>query len=153
MFNPLKLIPTGVSTAQDKATTKVASVALRAPLGLYILNAGLGKFNSDEEAAQGLQDMAATGLPFVKEIEPKNFASLLAAGETALGAALLLPFIPNRLAGLGLTAFSAGLLSMYFGNPDMTEDDGIRPSQSGTSLAKDSWLGAAGVALMALPKK
>ncbi|WJY66970.1 hypothetical protein [Corynebacterium auris] len=153
MFNPLKKIPTGITSAQDKVNTKFTSAALRGPIGLYILNAGLGKFNADQETAEGLQGMAATGLPFVKEIEPKNFASLLAAGETALGAALLLPFIPNRLAGLGLTAFSAGLLSMYFGNPENTESDGIRPSQSGTALAKDSWLTAAGVALLTLPKK
>ncbi|MEX3505367.1 hypothetical protein [Corynebacterium sp. LK2510] len=153
MFNPLKLIPTGINTAQDSASCKVASAALRAPIGLFILNSGVGKFSADRETAEGLQGMAATGLPFVKEMDAENFAKLLATAETSLGAALLLPFIPNRLVGLGLTAFSAGLLSMYFGNPDMTREDGIRPSQSGTALAKDSWLAAAGVALATLPRR
>ena len=153
MFNPLKKIPTGVTTAEDKVSAKFASAALRAPIGLYILNSGLGKFKADKGTAEFLQNMASTGLPFVKEFDAENFAKLLATAETSLGAALLLPFIPNRLAGLGLTAFSAGLLSMYFGNPDMTQDDGIRPSQDGTTLAKDSWLGAAGLALATLPKK
>ena len=45
------------------------------------------------------------------------------------------------------------MLSMYFRNPDMTLDDGIRPSQEGTPLSKDMWLAAIGAALMALPKK
>lgn len=143
-------------TKQDK-TTKTAlglsSAALRVPTGLFILNSGLGKFQADKDAAEGLQGMAATGLPFVKELDAENFAKLLAAAETCLGTALLLPFVPNRLVGAGLTAFGAGLLSMYFGNDDMTEDDGIRPSQSGTALAKDSWLAAIGAALVALPKK
>lgn len=153
MFNPLKAIPTGISTKQDKANLGFASAALRIPAGLFILNTGLGKFKADKATAEGLQGMAAAGLPFVKEFDPENFAKLLATAETSLGTALLLPFIPNRVAGVGLTAFAAGLLSMYFGNDDMTEDDGIRPSQNGTALAKDSWLAGIGAALVALPNK
>lgn len=153
MFNPLKLIPNGVSTKQDKANLGLASAALRLPAGLFILNTGLGKFKADKDTAEGLQGMASTGLPFVKEFDAENFAKLLATAETSLGTALLLPFIPNRLAGAGLAAFGAGLLTMYFGNSENTEDDGIRPSQSGTPLAKDSWLVGIGTALMALPKK
>ena len=42
---------------------------------------------------------------------------------------------------------------MYFGNDENTEDDGIRPSQKGLPLAKDSWLVAIGAALMALPNQ
>ena len=42
---------------------------------------------------------------------------------------------------------------MYFGNDAMTEDDGIRPSQEGLALSKDSWLVSIGTALMALPRK
>ena len=80
-------------------------------------------------------------------------ATGLASAETALGAALLCPLIPNRLAGLGLTAFGAGLLTMYFGGDQYTEDDGIRPSDAGKAIAKDAWLVGAGIALAALPKK
>lgn len=153
MFNPLKVIPTGVFTKQDKANIGFASAALRIPTGLYVLNSGLGKFKADKGTAEWLQNTAATGLPFVKEMDAENFAKLLASTETSLGTALLLPFVPNRLVGVGLTAFAAGLLSMYFGNDDMTEADGIRPSQDGTALAKDSWLAAIGAALVALPSK
>ena len=49
-------------------------------------------------------------------------------------------------AGLGLGAFSAGMLSMYFRNPEMTQDDGIRPSDAGKAIAKDSWLVGIGLA-------
>lgn len=153
MFKSLKKVPTGVETAEDRASVKVAAAALRAPIGLFILNSGLGKVKADKGTAEFLQNMASAGVPFVKELEAENFAKLLAAAETSLGVALLLPFVPNRLAGLGLTAFSAGLLSMYFGIPEMTQKDGIRPSQDGTALAKDSWLAAAGLALVTLPKK
>ncbi|AWB83092.1 DoxX family protein [Corynebacterium liangguodongii] len=143
-------------TKHDKTSkTKLglSSAALRVPTGLFILNSGLGKLQADKATAEGLQGMAATGLPFVKELDAETFAKALAAAETGLGTALLLPFVSNRLAGLGLTAFGSGLLTMYFGNSDNTEDDGIRPSQAGTPLAKDSWLAAIGAALLALPKK
>ncbi|QPK83279.1 hypothetical protein G7Y29_00095 [Corynebacterium qintianiae] len=153
MFNPLKAIPTGVFTKQDETNIGFASAALRVPTGLFVLNSGLGKFKADKGTAEFLQGMAATGLPFVKEMDAENFAKLLASAETGLGVALLLPFVPNRLAGIGLTAFAAGLLSMYFGNDDLTEDDGVRPTQDGLSLAKDSWLAGIGAALAALPNK
>lgn len=51
-----------------------------------------------------------------------------------------------------LGAFSSGLLSMYFGEESNTEKDGIRPSQSGLSLAKDSWLFAIAGALLTMKK-
>lgn len=152
-FNPLKVLPAGVFTKQDKAQFKVASGALRVPTGLYILNAGLGKFGVDEEGAKGLRDMATGGIPAAKEFDPETFVKALATGETALGAMLLMPFISNRFAGLSLAAFGAGLLSMYFGEDEYTEADGIRPSDAGKSLAKDAWLVGTGVALAALPQK
>lgn len=144
MFNPF--------TKKQKTNLGFASAALRVPTGLYILNAGLGKFAAGKEEAEGLQDMAATGIPALDEFDSETFAKALATGETALGALLLMPFVSNRLAGLGLATFGAGLLTMYFGNDAMTEDDGIRPSSDGIALAKDSWLVAIGSALMALPK-
>ncbi|MHC9579395.1 hypothetical protein ACQQ6Z_03670 [Corynebacterium diphtheriae] len=58
-----------------------------------------------------------------------------------------------RVAGLMLGAFFSGLLSMYFGEESNTEKkDGIRPSQSGLSLAKDSWLFAIAGALLTMKK-
>ena len=145
MFNPLK--------KSNKINLRLPSAALRIPTGAYILDAGLGKFKVDKEGAEGLRDMATDGIPQLGQIDAETFATGLASAETALGAALLCPLIPNRLAGLGLTAFGAGLLSMYFGNDQYTEDDGIRPSSAGLAIAKDSWLVGIGLALAALPRK
>lgn len=128
--------------------SKLATYILRAIPGAFILNAGLGKLNSSPEMAAALHSQAVIGLPPLAELEPEQFAKLLSMGEIALGGALLAPFIPNRLAGLGLAAFSGGLLSMYFRNPEMTESDGIRPSGAGIPLAKDSWLLAIAIALL-----
>ena len=138
---------------KDKINLRLPSTALRIPTGALILNSGLGKFQVDKEGAEGLRDMATDGIPQLGQVDAENFATGLASAETALGAALLCPLIPNRLAGLGLTAFGAGLLSMYFGNDQYTEDDGIRPSSAGLAIAKDSWLVGIGLALAALPRK
>lgn len=131
----------------------VTSVALRAIPGAFILNSGLGKLQTPPEASVGMQQYASTGISAVQEIPADKFGQALGVAETALGAALLTPFVSNRLAGAGLTAFGAGLLTLYFGNESNTEADGIRPSQEGIALAKDSWLVALGVGLMALPTK
>ena len=53
-----------------------------------------------------------------------------------LGAALLLPFIPSRLAGLALAGFSGDLPAIYVRTPGMTHNDDIRPTQEGTPVAK-----------------
>lgn len=138
---------------KDKINLRLPSAALRIPTGAYILDAGLGKFQVDKEGAEGLRDMATDGIPQLGQVDAETFATGLASAETALGAALLCPLIPNRLAGLGLTAFGAGLLTMYFGGDQYTEDDGIRPSSAGLAIAKDSWLVGIGLALAALPRK
>ena len=65
-----------------------------------------------------------------------------------IGAALVTPFVNKRLAGLALGAFSARLLSLYFRNPDMTQEDGIRPTEAGTGLSKDVFLAAIAAALV-----
>ena len=69
-------------------------------------------------------------------------AFILNAGfsKRNLGAMLLAPFVPSRVAGLGLAVFSGSLLTMYRRIPEMTLDDGIRPSQQGTVVAKDVWM-------------
>lgn len=122
----------------------LAAAPARLAAGLFILNSGLGKRNLPVEAAQGLRDMGATGVPQIADIPPKTFATYLSAGEIALGVALLTPVVPGWLAGAGLGAFSAGLLNMYRKTPGMTID-GIRPTQEGTGVAKDVFmLGIAG---------
>jgi hypothetical protein len=123
-------------------------VPVRLVTGAFILNSGLNKLKADDdEMHKGVHGMASTAYPPFEGMDPRTFTKVLGAGETALGSVLLAPFIGPGVAGLGLTAFAGGLLGLYFRIPGMTED-GIRPSQQGTALAKDSWLAAIGVALV-----
>ena len=126
----------------------VSSAILRGVTGAYLLQSGYGKRHLPTEAASGLQQFAATGIPQVAKMNADTFGKFIAASELGIGAALVTPFVPNRLAGLALGAFSAGLLSMYFRNPAMTQDDGIRPSEAGTALSKDVFLAASAGALI-----
>ncbi len=127
---------------------KLWHVPVRLATGAFILNSGLAKLQADdEEMHKGIHGMASTAYPQFANMEPRTFTKALGAAETALGAALLTPFTGPRLAGAGLTAFSAGLVGLYLKVPGMTED-GIRPTQQGLALAKDSWLLAIGMALM-----
>ena len=112
----------------------------RLTTGVFILNAGLGKLSSDAERAKRVHEMAANVYPSLGSVDPETFTKLLGASEVALGGALLFPIIPSRLAGLGLAAFSAGLMGLYLGTPGMREEGSIRPSQQGTALAKDIWM-------------
>ena len=129
-------------------SNRLSSGILRTVTGAWILNSGIGKLRLDEDAAKGLRSMAAKGVPAVENIDPKLFGRLLSATEIALGAGLLTPFVSRRLIGLALAGFGSGLLTMYFGDPQFTESDRIRPSQAGIPLAKDAWLVAIGLALL-----
>ena len=116
----------------------LSNAILRGVTGAFVLNSGLSKRNLPTEAAQGLQGFAATGVPAVTKMSPDAFGKFVAYSEIGIGAALLTPVVPKKVAGAALGVFSAGLLSMYFRNPAMTESDGIRPSQDGMTLAKDA---------------
>ena len=129
------------------------ALILRGTAGAFLLQSGWGKKDLPKKGYEGLQEMAKTGVPQVADLDPTVFGKALAYGELGLGGALLTPVVSNRLAGRGLTAFSAGLLTMYFRNDEMTQDDGIRPSAKGVTLAKDSWLLAIGLALFFLKDK
>jgi hypothetical protein len=126
----------------------IAQIPLRLTAGAFILNSGINKTKISEEQAEQMRDLAANGVPFLKDLTPKQFKQFLIAGELGVGAALLLPFVPGWLAGAGLTAFSTGLLSMYKNTEGMTEPDGIRPTEQGTAVAKDVFLFGIGTALM-----
>ncbi|WP_166969697.1 hypothetical protein [Brevibacterium atlanticum] len=127
---------------------KISTALLRAVPGAFILNSGIGKLGIDEDAAAGLQQMAANGVPVVENLTAAQFGKFLSYGEIAVGSALLLPFVPTRIAGAALTTFAAGLVANYFAIDSMTKDDGIRPSEDGTAVAKDTWLAAIGLALL-----
>ncbi|MFG1954399.1 hypothetical protein [Micromonospora sp. NPDC048830] len=127
---------------------KLTHVPLRTTVGAFILNSGLGKRSLEGEAAAGMHGMAAGAVPQLRQLGPDRFARLLSRGEMALGAALLAPFVPSLLAGLGLTAFGAGLLQLYLRTPGMREPGSLRPTQQGIGLAKDVWLVGAGLTLV-----
>ena len=121
---------------------------LRLVTGAFILNSGLGKRSLPPEAAEGLQGMAAAAVPQVKDLSPASFGKALSAGEIAVGAALLLPLVSPVVAGAALTAFSGGLLRMWWMTPGMREEGSIRPTTDGTPIAKDVWMAGIGLALV-----
>ena len=123
-------------------------IPLRVTTGAFILDAGIGKLSADEDTAKWLHDSAVKAYPFLADIEPKDFARMLAIGEIVVGGALLVPFVPATTAGALLTGFGAGLVGLYLRTPGMTEPDGIRPTSQGTALAKDTWLLGAGLTLL-----
>ncbi|GAB4100821.1 DoxX family protein [Sinomonas halotolerans] len=127
---------------------KLSHVILRLATGAYILNSGVSKLSLDSESAATLQDMAANAVPQAKQLPPEKFGKAVAAAEIGLGAALLAPFVPTKLAALGLTAFGTGLVGVYAKTPGLTQADGVRPTQAGTAMAKDVWLAAIGLALL-----
>lgn len=127
---------------------KLSNAALRSTTGAFILNSGINKLGLRGESAAGLQRMAAQGIPAVGQLSPDQFGKFMSYGEIAVGAALLLPLVPTRIAGAGLGALSAGLVAAYFRTSSMTESDGIRPSSEGIGNAKDLWLAAIALSLM-----
>ncbi|CAL9394255.1 hypothetical protein SUDANB121_01331 [Nocardiopsis dassonvillei] len=127
---------------------RISDIPLRLATGAFILNSGLDKRDVDEEAARGMHGMAVGTYPFLKDLDPVTFVKLLSAGEIALGTALLVPLVPSRLAGAGLTAFGAGLFGMYLRTPGLRRPGGLRPTPDGIPIAKDSWLVGAGLALL-----
>lgn len=128
---------------------KLSHAPLRLATGAFILNSGLSKRTLPPEAAAGLHGMAAGAMPQFNRVQPTTFAKSLSAGEMALGAALITPFVPSTLAGAALTAFGGGLVNLYLKTPGMTQEgSSVRPSQDGTPLAKDVWLLGAGLTLL-----
>jgi hypothetical protein len=121
---------------------------VRLAAGAFILNSGWDKRDADQETAQGLHGMAAGAYPFLGKVEPADFVKMLSVGEIALGAALLLPIVPSRLAGAGLTAFAAGLLGVYLRTPGLRREGSVRPTSDGIGMAKDALLLGAGLSLM-----
>lgn len=122
---------------------------IRVATGAFILNSGIGKLNADEGTAEFLHGSAASTYPALfKDMKPQSFTQLLAYSEIAVGTALLAPVVSSTVAGAALTGFGASLIGMYLKTPSMTMDDGIRPSQEGTAIAKDVWLVGAGLTLL-----
>jgi hypothetical protein len=127
---------------------KLAHLPLRVATGAYILNSGVSKQSLEGQAAEGVHGMAVNAIPALKKIPPDQFARILSTGEIALGAALLIPFVPSALVGAALVGFSAGLVQLYLKAPGMRHPGSLRPTQDGIGLAKDVWLLGAGMTLV-----
>lgn len=123
-------------------------VPLRLATGAFILQSGLSKRGTAGEAAEGLHEFAAAGNPEVEALEPEQFAKGLSAWEIGLGGALLTPFVPSWLAGLGLAVFAGGLNRLYWNAPGLRQEGDVRPTDEGTGIAKDVWMTAIGLALV-----
>jgi uncharacterized membrane protein YphA (DoxX/SURF4 family) len=121
-------------------SAKLRRAPARIVTGAFILNSGLGKLKGNAETAKAIHGMAAGAYPALEKVPPNPFLKTLAVSEIALGSALLVPFAPAALTGLGLAGFSASLLGMYWRTPGMHEEGSIRPTQQGIAIAKDVWM-------------
>ena len=128
---------------------KVRSIPGRVAAGAFILHAGTGKWNLPVERAKALQGMAAGAFPFLSRVPAPIFGKLLSVSEMATGAALLSPFVRDRLAGAALTAFSGGLLVMYWRTPTLRKAGSIWPTPAGLPISKDVWMLGIGLGLIA----
>ena len=128
---------------------RLRDVPTRLATGAYILHTGLEKWHGDEERAKALHGFAAGAYPLLAKVPPKTFLKALAVAEIGLGAALLTPVVPNRLAGAALTAFSGGLVTMYLRTPAMHKPNSVWPTPAGTAVSKDVWMLGIGLGLLA----
>jgi uncharacterized membrane protein YphA (DoxX/SURF4 family) len=129
-------------------TVRPRQLPSRIAAGAFILNSGISKLSADEATVAQLHGFAAGTYPFLNKLKPKDFVRLLAVSELALSAALLIPFVPDIVAGAGLTAFSGGLLGVYAHTPGMRKPGSPFPTQEGIALAKDVWMAGIGVGLV-----
>lgn len=128
---------------------KVRELPGRWIVGAYVLHTGMEKWRAGESTAEAVHGMAAGAYPVLKSLEPKKFLRMLAAGELAVGASLLLPSVPTVLAGTALSGFSGALLGLYARTPAMHKAGSIWPTGQGIAVSKDSWLLAIGLGLVA----
>ena len=130
---------------------KLRNLPTRVATGAFVLHSGLGKWKGGPEQAAGIHGMAAAAIPPLKSVGAPTFLKGLSVSEVAIGAVLLAPFVSNRKAGLALTAFSGGLMTMYARTPALREPGSIWPSQQGIGVAKDVWMLGIGLGLLLDP--
>lgn len=128
--------------------SKMWQVPVRVATGAFFINSGLNKRNVPSERAAGIHGFATTAHPEFKSLDPETFVKVLSSAEIAVGSSLLLPIVPKWLAGVGLTAFAAGLMRLYLNAPGLRQEGSLRPTEQGMGISKDSWLLAIGIALL-----
>ena len=130
-------------------SAKIRRAPLRLATGAFIFNSGLGHLKADGQTVGQLHEMAAGTYPFLGKVDPKMFTKALAAGELAVGGLLLTPIVPAGLAGLALTGFACGLIGLYARTPGLRREGSVFPTQQGIGFAKDTWVAAMGISLLA----
>lgn len=120
----------------------------RVAAGAYVLHSGLEKWNGGEDRAKALHAVASNAFPVLAKVPPPTFLKALSAGEIAVGAALLTPFVSNKLAGSALTAFAGSLVTMYLRTPALHKPGSVWPTQAGTAVSKDVWMLGIGLGLL-----
>jgi hypothetical protein len=123
-----------------KLRVKGRHIPARLATGAFILNSGIEKSQGDQQTAEALHGMASGTYPFLGKLQAPQFLKALSTTEIVLGAALLLPVVPTVVAGVGLAAFSGGLLGLYLRTPGLRQDGSLRPTQQGVPIAKDVWM-------------
>jgi hypothetical protein len=115
----------------------------RLATGGFILHTGLEKWNGTEEQAKGVHAMAAGAFPFLAKVPPATFLKALSVTEIGVGAALLTPVVPSKVAGAALSAFAGGLVALYLRTPTLHKpgsvwaDPGWHRGQQGRLDARD----------------
>jgi uncharacterized membrane protein YphA (DoxX/SURF4 family) len=127
---------------------RARNVPTRVATGAYILHSGWDKWHGSQEQAQGLHGAAAGAYPFLRRVPPTTFLRALAVAEMGLGTMLLAPFVPNRMAGASLTAFSGALLTMYLRTPALHKPGSVWPTPAGIGISKDVWMLGVGLGLV-----
>jgi len=123
---------------------------IRLAFGAFFVHVALTHRELDERGAKGLQRFASSGYPFLKKVPPRTFQQGMVTAEFAVAASLLVPGVPAVVGGVALTSFGTGLLGVYARTPMLRRSErNLRPNDLGLSIAKDSWMVAAGLAVLA----
>jgi uncharacterized membrane protein YphA (DoxX/SURF4 family) len=128
---------------------RLRDIPTRLATGAYIAHSGWDKWHGGDELADGVHGMAAGAYPFLRSIQPTTFLKALAGAELAIGAVLVTPMAPNKLAGAALTAFAGGLMTMYLRTPALHKPGSVWPTPAGTGVSKDVWMLGIGLGLLA----
>jgi uncharacterized membrane protein YphA (DoxX/SURF4 family) len=127
---------------------KLRQLPPRLAAGAFFLHSGIEKLSADEETAAKLHGFASGTYPFLGKLKPKDFARILAVGEIAVGAMLVVPVVPGIVAGAGLTAFAGGTVGLYIRTPGLRKPGSPLPTENGVPIAKDIWLLGIGLGLV-----
>ncbi len=122
---------------------------IRFTAGAFILNSGLNKLNGEDDYLEHVFGMAVTAYPILDVVGSTRFAKLFGSLEVLLGTLLLIPLIPDAVAGTVMLPFSAGLVGLYLRIPGMRGEKSLRPTSQGIAMAKDLWLLGISLSLIA----